>query len=282
MVQIKTVSILGCGWLGLPLARELLSKGYQVKGATTNVHKQEKLEKEGIEPFLIDFNEVINEKRLGQFLDSDLLVLNIPPSKIQGDQGDYVDRVRLVAVAAAQCKLAHIIFVSSTSVYPKNNDEVDETTLLHPKSKNGRAILEAENALHNHPYFHTTVLRMGGLVGYDRLPHKFLAFTIDQKNAHHQLNLVHRDDAVNALLTVIDKDAWDETFNVVADRHPTRKEYYEYAAELLNAFPPEMSTDETPNFKLVNNDKIKSKLGFLFKYPDPVLMLGENLVKPES
>ncbi len=277
MTKIQTVSILGCGWLGYPLARNLVQKGYWVKGSTTNVHKQEKLEKGGIEPFLIDFNEVVNEKRLHKFLDSDLLVLNIPPSKVQGEQGDYVDRIRLVAVAAAQCRVKKIILISSTSVYPKNNAEVDETTLLHPKNKNGRALLEAENALHNHPYFQTTVLRMGGLIGYDRLPHKFLAFTANPKNAMDRLNLIHRDDAIGAIKVIIEKQVWNETFNVVADEHPTKQEYYEQAAELLNAYPPEMTTDETPNFKIVKNDKIKEALGFHLQYPDPVRFLEVSL-----
>lgn len=32
---MPTVSILGCGWLGLPLAEQLLAEGYSVKGSTT-------------------------------------------------------------------------------------------------------------------------------------------------------------------------------------------------------------------------------------------------------
>jgi len=279
MKPIHTISILGCGWLGLPLAENLIRKGFAVKGSTTNVHKQEKLEKAGIEPYLIDFNEVINEKRLRHFLNTDLLILNIPPGKISGEKGDYVDRLRMVAVAAAQAKMGKILFISSTSVYPKNNAEVNENTLLHPKTRNGRALLEAENALHNHPYFHTTVLRMGGLIGYDRLPHKFLAFTADRKNAQDRLNLVHRDDAVRAIETVIAQQSWDETHNVVADTQPTRQHYYEHAAELLNAFPPDMITDETPAFKLVKNDKIKHTLGFTFRYPDPLQALEASLAQ---
>ena len=279
MTNQKSISILGCGWFGLPLAESLLNKGYRVKGSTTNIHKQETLEKAKIESFLIDLNEEINSKRLQQFLDSDVLVINIPPSKITGEQGDYVDRIRYVAVAAARVDVEKIIFISSTSVYPKDNEAVDENTLLHPKSKNGRALLEAENALHNHPYFKTTVLRLGGLIGYDRLPHKFLAFVTDKKNAYDRLNFVHRDDAVRAVEAVIEQECWNETFNVVADEHPTRQTYYEHAAELLNAFPPEMITDETPNFKVVKNNKIKQMLGFSFLYPDPMKILEVSLAK---
>jgi 3-hydroxyisobutyrate dehydrogenase-like beta-hydroxyacid dehydrogenase len=30
----ESISILGCGWLGLPLAGELVREGYAVKGST--------------------------------------------------------------------------------------------------------------------------------------------------------------------------------------------------------------------------------------------------------
>jgi len=36
---MQKVSILGCGWLGKPLAVFLISKGYLVKGSTTSDEK---------------------------------------------------------------------------------------------------------------------------------------------------------------------------------------------------------------------------------------------------
>jgi nucleoside-diphosphate-sugar epimerase len=234
-----------------------MAEGYHVKGSTTTIQKQETLDEAGVESYLIDLNVSVSEKRLSQFLASDILVIDVPPSKINGEMGDYVDRMRMIAVAAAEHQVSKVLFVSSTSVYPRNNQTVDEYT----------------NAFHNHPYFRTTVLRLGGLIGYDRIPHKFLAFVVNQKHAYDRLNLVHRDDATAAMKTVITHAAWDETFNVVANVAPTRKDYYERAAELLNAFPPEMTTDEAPSYKVVSNKKIQTELGFTFQYPDPLAVL---------
>lgn len=273
MANRESVSILGCGWLGLPLAKRLMAEGHPVKGSTTTIRRQEELDAAGVESYLIDLNEHVSTNRLKQFLATDILVIDVPPSKVDGQMGDYVDRMRMIAVAAAENGVDKVLFISSTSVYPKNNETVDEYTLLHPKRKNGRALVGTENALHNHPYFQTTVLRFGGLIGYDRVPHKFLAFVANQKHAYDRLNLVHRDDAVAAMETVIYQEAWGETFNVVADYAPTRQAYYEHAAELLNAFPPAMTTDEPPTFKVVSNRKIKETLNFTFQYPDPVAVL---------
>ena len=51
---LHTISVLGCGWLGLPLAEYLMGKGYQVKGSTTNQSKLSLLENKGITATWLD------------------------------------------------------------------------------------------------------------------------------------------------------------------------------------------------------------------------------------
>ena len=50
----KEISLLGCGWLGIPLASSLVKKGFAVKGSTTSSDKLEILKSEGVIPYLID------------------------------------------------------------------------------------------------------------------------------------------------------------------------------------------------------------------------------------
>ena len=47
------IAILGCGWLGFPLAIRLLQAGHKVEGSTTSVMKLQELSEEGIGPHLI-------------------------------------------------------------------------------------------------------------------------------------------------------------------------------------------------------------------------------------
>ena len=51
------IGIIGCGWLGLPLAKEFVSNNYKVKGSTTTKEKLEILKNEGIDAYLIDVGE---------------------------------------------------------------------------------------------------------------------------------------------------------------------------------------------------------------------------------
>ena len=56
MSQLK-IAIIGCGWLGLPLAKKLIKENFIVKGSTTSKEKISVLKTEKIEPFLIDLNK---------------------------------------------------------------------------------------------------------------------------------------------------------------------------------------------------------------------------------
>ena len=47
------IGILGCGWLGLPLAKKLIKKNFLVKGSTTSINKIDELKENDIDPYLI-------------------------------------------------------------------------------------------------------------------------------------------------------------------------------------------------------------------------------------
>jgi UDP-N-acetyl-D-mannosaminuronate dehydrogenase len=55
------ISILGCGWLGLPLAKALLENGFSVNGSTTSVEKLSVLENLGIQPYLIALSPTLSK-----------------------------------------------------------------------------------------------------------------------------------------------------------------------------------------------------------------------------
>ena len=50
------IGILGCGWLGFPLAEILIKKGFDVKGTSTSLEKVEQLNKIGVKSCHFLFN----------------------------------------------------------------------------------------------------------------------------------------------------------------------------------------------------------------------------------
>ena len=74
------VSILGCGWLGFPLAKKLIEIGFEVKGSTTSESKLDILQSNNIEPFLLELSETKISECISDFLyNSDIFIIDIPP-----------------------------------------------------------------------------------------------------------------------------------------------------------------------------------------------------------
>jgi len=82
------ISILGCGWLGLPLAKALLENGFLVKGSTTSVGKLSVLKNLGIQAFQIELSETKIQGEVDSFLEnSKILIIDVPP-KLRGSSTD--------------------------------------------------------------------------------------------------------------------------------------------------------------------------------------------------
>jgi len=165
-----TISVLGCGWLGMPLAKNLLSN-YTVNGSTTTVSKIPILEAMGIASFLIDLPYTKAPDNLLTFLgNAEQLVINIPPKLRNNGTENYVSKIESLLSYIAQSNIKHVLFISSTSVYGDTNSIVTENTALEPTTESGKQLVAVEQLLQNNSAFLTTVVRFGGLIGKDRHP----------------------------------------------------------------------------------------------------------------
>ncbi len=272
MSKIRTISILGCGWLGLPLAQFFIAKGHRVKGSTTTESKLSKLEEQSIEPYFIRVGEQAIEGNFADFLEgTDVLVINFPPKRVPDIRKVYP--MQTATIMEQLPKDLKTIFVSSTSVYQNTNSVVVEDMQTEPEKDSGKALLEAEQMLHYHLRDNYTVLRLAGLVGYDRLPGRFLADKKDLKNGNAPVNVIHQDDCIGLINRIIELEKWGEIYNGCADKHPLRKDYYTRAAEVIGLTPPTFNNEPESHFKIVGNEKSKKELNYQYKYPNPIKML---------
>ncbi|HVY54259.1 MAG TPA: SDR family NAD(P)-dependent oxidoreductase, partial [Thermodesulfobacteriota bacterium] len=213
---METVSILGCGWLGLPLAEFLIGKGYAVKGSTTTRSELDVMKSRGIEPFYLKLDPGIEGDGLERFFNCGVLVVNFPPER-RDDIADYHPaQIRSLISALGGSPVKKILFVSSTSVYPDLGREVTEDETAPPRKQSGIALLKAEKLLTDSGSFVTTIVRFGGLIGYDRMPGKFLAGRKDIQGGGSPVNLIHRDDCVEILYRVISQNVWGVVLNACA------------------------------------------------------------------
>lgn len=246
---------MGCGWLGLPLAKALVEGGYLVRGTTTSEYKLGMLQKPGIAPFLISLSE---EKIVGDisgFLaEAEVLVINIPPKLRGGNKENYVKKMQLLLESVKTAKTKKVIFVSSTSVYGDINAEVTEETTTKPCTESGKKLLASENLFKNCPELQTTIIRFGGLIGPDRHPITMLSGRIGLTNGNAFINLIHLEDCIGIIKAIIQDDWWDELFNGVYPYHPTKQEYYSGEAQKRGLTVPVYS-----NTSLHPGKKIESR-----------------------
>ncbi len=146
---MKTISILGCGWLGLPLASFLISKGYKVKGSTRTQSELEVLRTDGIAAYLVDLDPQVRGPYVDEFFNSDILIINFPPAR-RDDIVEYHQK-QITSLITHVDNVEKVLFVSSTSVYPDTNGPVVESDDLTPTKSSGRALLRVEKLLKNEP-----------------------------------------------------------------------------------------------------------------------------------
>lgn len=267
------ISILGCGWLGFPLAVNLLENKHHVKGSTTTESKIPKLKEAGIEPYLIKLDPEIECDDCDSFWESDVLVLNIPPGRGREDVvAFHTTQIISVIDRLESSPIKHVVFVSSTSVYPKLPGVVEESDVIEGEAgrESGNALIKAESLLTQEENFETTVLRFGGLYGYDRHPAKYLAGRENLDRARAPVNLIHRDDCIRIINHIIDGNITGEIFNAVTDGHPPRELYYTEAAKAMGLDIPTFKRDSRKDYKVVSNRKLKERLQYQFKYPNPI------------
>lgn len=267
----QKISILGCGWYGLPLAKKLVTLGYIVKGSTTTADKMIFLEESGISPFLVNVEE--NGERFDPvFFDCDLLVISIPPKRNTAEQHSFLSKIKRIANAATNNKVQQIIFISSTSVYGDQNQEVTEDTIPIPDTDSGKVILLAEQFLQQSSEFTTTVLRFGGLIGPGRDPARFFTGKKDISNGLAPVNLIHLSDCIGITLAIIKKQAFGFAYNACSTDHPTRAAFYTLAAVRSEMEKP-VFIDELQRWKLVTSINIPAHLGYTFKFSINTLVL---------
>lgn len=253
-ISKSKVSILGCGWLGLPLGGQLAKQGFIVSGSTTTQDKLSIIESAGITPFLIDLKAELDDKN--PFWNTDCLIINIPPSKF-ADGAYYKGMSEVLSVANAK----HIIFVSSTSVYTDANREVVERDASEEaKSRSGISLLKTEKLFHGGDH---TVIRMAGLIGAGRHPGKFLSGKQNLKGGKSPVNLIQLEDCIGVIEHILQQELWGEVFNACYPDHPTKKEYYELAAKALGVPPPHFSDAEAA-WKIISSERIISS-GYQFQ-----------------
>jgi nucleoside-diphosphate-sugar epimerase len=247
MEEKKRIGILGCGWLGKPLAIDMIARGYEVKASTTTEEKTEEMNAIGMQPFVVSLGQLTKESI--SFFKVDILIVAITSKDILG----YMQLAKIIEASS----ISKVIFISSTSVYGKlEGKHTEESRLV--KSP----LTEIEKVFINSP-IDTTIIRFGGLVGYNRQPGKF--FTGRRvPNPNGVVNLIHRDDCIAVIRAILDKNIAGEIFNACSSDHPNRGAYYSQSSRDLGLSEPLIDQNDPTIVSEVVSDKLEKHTGLRF------------------
>lgn len=267
---MKRISILGSGWLGLPLATELSQANFHIKASSRSQERLTQLRKAGIEAHAYDI-EVLDSRKSSyenDFLQADILIINITSKNVEA----FSQLISEIERSTIQ----QVLFISSTSVY-KNSTKLDSAAVTEDDAAALVAcpLLKIENLFLNNANFKTSIIRFSGLIGYQRHPGRFFLTTDEDvvycktiKNPDARVNMIHRDDCIGIIKAVIKQNCWDEIFNACASDHPTRREFYQAALNHLGDYEPTFSGQTDSVGKIISNQKVKEQLGYSFIHDD--------------
>lgn len=259
---MKNISLLGSGWLGLALAKYFQHSNFLVKASTRSPHRMRELRANGIEPYLIDIEDISND--IEGFLDSDVLIVNITSK----NSASYAGLIRIIE----KSNIKKLLFVSSSSVYQNASQAVSEAEGMEDIDS---VLYRVEKLFQNSESFITTVVRMSGLIGPGRHPGRFYkqGKSIQQPDA--PVNLIHQIDCVNIIGQIIEQGVWGEVFNASADTHPTKRDFYSQAKKCLGQPPPQFNESDSLAFKIVDNQKVKRVLNYDFVHADLMALITQ-------
>lgn len=266
------ISIIGCGWLGLPLGAALLASGHRVVGSTTRTEKLPELAQAGIEGHLLRLSPQGPEGDLQALLQAETLIINIPPGGRKAKEvPPYAAALRPVWDALPQSRVREVLFISSTSVLG-GQGIITEQSPPNPLRASAKALWETEQELAGLP-IRQTILRLSGLVGGTRHPGRFLAGRQNLSGGRQPVNLIHRKDVIGIIMAILEQGAWGLTLHAAALEHPSRETYYVAAAKALGLEPPGFDPTDTDSGRLIDSSLLRDTLGYVFQLDKPMDML---------
>lgn len=264
---MQQLSILGCGWLGLPLAKKMVAQGFQVRGSTTSTEKLLLLKKVGIQGFQIKLTEEKATGDITSFLNgSETLIIDIPPGLRRDPKVDFTQKIQQFLPEVEKSSVKKVLFISSTSVFEDTQDfpTYSETEPPNGKKNNAQQLITVENLLTKNTHFSTAILRFGGLYAEDRHPVRFLSGRKAISNPLAPVNLIHREDCIHLIEKIIARDAFSTIFHGVFPEHPSKKEYYGKKAKNLGIAVPQFDEAKGSEGKTISSKLTQEKLGLCY------------------
>jgi nucleoside-diphosphate-sugar epimerase len=249
--------IIGCGYIGLPLALRLQQKGHEVTGW---VHSAASAAGLAGHPFQRIITGSVADAEVWNTVDQPFdFVVHCASSGGGGEEAYQEVFVEGATLMGTRQPDARRLLVSSTSVYGQTDGEVvTEASLTEPCTATGKLLRQAETTSHA---LGTTVVRSSGIYGPGRgvLFDKFRrGEAVIEGDGTRWTNQIHQHDLVAALEHLIKCGAPGEVYNASDDTPVTYLDYYAWCAEFLHRPMPPFGPVKTQRKRGLTNKRVSN------------------------
>lgn len=266
--------IVGCGDVGLRVARRLADEGGQPNGAVRSGQSAARLAAHGISAHAVDLDLAAPPARGAVYW------LAPPP-------GHGLVDTRLRRWLASARDVRRVVYVSTSAVYGDCGGAwIDETQPLAPATARGHRRADAEQALAEWAAAgggDYVVARVPGIYGPGRLPERRLraATPLPLIDEAPWTNRIHADDLAGALIQAMRFGAPARAYHLADGQPTTMTDYFLRCAALLGlppppllplaealaVMPPALASFMTEN-KRLRIERMREDLHVSLRYPD--------------
>ena len=195
---MQSVSIVGCGYTGLRLAKRWRDMGARVRGFATRPESLRGIAALGVDAFPLDLDALA---QVPLNMDAELVYYSVPPDP-RGEGDARLERF----LAQIEGSPKRLIYLSTTGVYGDHGGaRVDEETPVTPLSARAHRRVAAEAGLRSWAaarHLSWCILRIAGIYGPGRLPLERLRRAEPAIAPDEALptNRIHVDDLVSACI----------------------------------------------------------------------------------
>ncbi len=269
--------IIGCGYLGLRVARRWLDEGETVHALTRSADRAIEFEQLGIAPIIGDVTVSESLARL-PICETLLYAIGYDAAAGRSRQQVQINGIKSV-LDVLPAETGRIVFISTTGVYGQTTGEwLDEESVCGPTREAGLAALSAERHITDSRFGERTIiLRLAGIYGPGRIPHRrdIIAARPIAASPDSYLNLIHVEDAVEAVLAAAKRTEPPRLY-LVSDGSPVRRgEFLAELARLVDApaprfevpAPQALAASRSGTDKRISNARLRRELSFTPRYP---------------
>lgn len=264
----QSIGILGCGWLGLPLAVYLQNKGYTIRGSVTSDEGLPKLHENHIDGFVVRLHENgVSGNALGFLKGISTLIIAIPPGFRKNVDDSYFHKMKAFWHELNASDVKHVLFISSTSVFGGHQTHITDLTQPEPDTLSGEKLAEVERFVLSQTQ-KTTVFRLGGLFGPNRHPITFLAGRTQVAQPFGKIHFIHLNDIQEIVEKWLKIQPTQRVFNICHPELPSRIAYYTTTAKQRQLTPPTFDENDRTLGKSIYPDGVLTILQHRFKHQE--------------